>query len=294
MDLLNISLSKLSGQVLLGLLNGGFYALLSLGLCVIFGLLRVINFAHGALYALGAYLTWMLLTYLGLGYWWAFFLVPLLVGLISIVIERVLIAPLAEFDHLYGLLLTFGLAMVIQGGFQIAYGSAGIPYRVPPELTGGLRLPFMFVPYYRLWVLVVSVVACLVVWLAIEKTRLGAYLRAATENANLVGAFGINVPFLVTLTYGLGAAMAGLAGVLAAPMYAVNPNMGVDLLTVVFAVVVVGGMSSIAGAVVTSFTLGLLEALTKMIYPEASSLVIFIIMIIVLIFRPFGLFGRQP
>ncbi len=290
----NLSMNNVSGQILLGLLNGGFYALLSLGLSVIFGLLRVVNFAHGALYALGAYLTWMLLNYMGLGYWWAFFLVPVLVGLISIVIERILIAPLAEFDHLYGLLVTFGIAMVMQGGFQIAYGSAGIPYRVPPELTGGLRLSFMFVPTYRLWVLAVSIVACLGVWLAIEKTRLGAYLRAATENPNLSGAFGVNVPFLVTVTYGLGAAMAGLAGVLAAPMYAVNPTMGVDLLIVVFAIVVVGGMSSILGAVATSFALGLVEALTKMLYPEAASLAIFIIMIAVLIFRPFGLFGRHP
>jgi branched-chain amino acid transport system permease protein len=294
MDFSNISMAGLSGQVLLGLLNGGFYALLSLGLSIIFGILRVVNFAHGALYALGAYATWMLLTYLGLGYWWAFFLVPLIVAVVSIVMERILIAPLAEFDHLYGLLVTFGIAMVLQGGFQIAFGSAGIPYRVPEELTGGLRLGPVFVPYYRLWVLVVAIAACLLVWLAIEKTKLGSYLRAATENANLVGAFGVNVPLLVTLTYGLGAAMAGLAGVLAAPMYAVNPNMGVDLLIVVFAVVVVGGMSSIGGAVATSFALGLFEAVTKMFYPEAASLAIFIIMIAVLIFRPFGLFGRQP
>lgn len=294
MDFFNVSLGNLSGQLLLGLLNGGFYAMLSLGLSIIFGLLRVINFAHGAQYAVGAFLTWMLLNYLGLGYWWAFFLVPILVGLVSIVLERFLIAPLADSDHLYGLLVTFGIAMVLQGGFQIAYGAAGIPYRVPELLAGGQRIGFMFVPNYRLWVLGVSISVCLLVWLAIEKTNLGSYLRAATENPDLVGAFGVNVPLLVTLTYGVGAGLAGLAGVLAAPIYSINPTMGVDLLIVVFAVVVVGGMGSILGAVATGFALGILEALTKVFYPEAASLVIFIIMIVVLIFRPYGLFGRQP
>lgn len=293
MESFNISPGVLAGQLLLGLLNGGFYAMLSLGLSIIFGLLRVVNFAHGAQYALGAYLTWMLLNYFGMGYWWAFVLVPVLVGLISIVIERLVIAPLADSDHLYGLLVTFGIAMVLQGGFQIAYGAAGIPYRVPEALTGGVKLGFMFVPTYRIWVLGVAITACGAMWLAIEKTNLGAYLRAATENPDLAGAFGINVPLLITLTYGMGAALAGLAGVLAAPIYSVNPTMGVDLLIVVFAVVVVGGMGSILGAVVTGFSLGLLEALTKVFYPEAASMVIFVIMIAVLIFRPFGLFGRQ-
>ncbi|MFP1646061.1 branched-chain amino acid ABC transporter permease [Pontitalea aquivivens] len=293
MESFNISPGVLAGQLLLGLLNGGFYAMLSLGLSIIFGLLRVVNFAHGAQYALGAYLTWMLLNYFGMGYWWAFVLVPVLVGLISIVIERLVIAPLADSDHLYGLLVTFGIAMVLQGGFQIAYGAAGIPYRVPEALTGGVKLGFMFVPTYRIWVLGVAITACGAMWFAIEKTNLGAYLRAATENPDLAGAFGINVPLLITLTYGMGAALAGLAGVLAAPIYSVNPTMGVDLLIVVFAVVVVGGMGSILGAVVTGFSLGLLEALTKVFYPEAASMVIFVIMIAVLIFRPFGLFGRQ-
>jgi branched-chain amino acid transport system permease protein len=282
----------MSGQLLLGILNGAFYAMLSLGLSIIFGLLRVVNFAHGAQYMFGAFAAWMLLEYLGIGYWWALLLVPLLTGLASCIVERVLIAPLAEADHLYGLLVTFGIAMLVQGGFQLAYGASGIPYRIPDELMGGVRLPFMFIPYYRLWVLGASIAVCAVIWIAIEKSNLGAYLRAATENPELVGAFGLNVPLMITLTYGLGAALAGFAGVLAAPIYSVNPTMGVDLLIVVFAVVVVGGMGSIVGSIVTGFALGFVEALTKVFYPEAASLVIFIIMIAVLLVRPFGLFGR--
>jgi branched-chain amino acid transport system permease protein len=290
--LINMSMNAVAGQLLLGLLNGAFYAMLSLGLSVIFGLLHVVNFAHGAQYMLGAFLAWMLLEYLGVGYWWALLIVPLATGLVSILIERALIAPLADSDHLYGLLVTFGIALVLQGGFQLVYGASGIPYRIPEALAGGQRLSFMYLPNYRLWVLAASVSVCLCIWLVIEKTSLGSYLRAATENPELVGAFGINVPLLVTLTYGLGAALAGFAGVLAAPIYSVNPLMGVDLLIVVFAVVVVGGMGSIAGSVATGFALGLVEAFTKVIYPEAASMVIFIIMIIVLMVRPFGLFGR--
>ncbi|WP_246666225.1 branched-chain amino acid ABC transporter permease [Aquamicrobium sp. LC103] len=281
------------GQLLLGLLNGAFYAMLSLGLAVIFGLLRVVNFAHGAQYMVGAFIAWMLLEFFGLSYWWALLLAPVITGVISIAIERTLIAPLAEADHLYGLLMTFGIAMVLQGGFQIAFGSAGIPYRVPPELAGGLRLSFMYLPNYRLWVLAASIAVCLIIWLMIEKTSLGAYLRAATEDPDLVGAFGVNVALLITVTYGLGAALAAFAGVLAAPIYAVNPLMGVELLIIAFAVVVVGGMGSILGAVVTGFMLGVIEALTKIFYPEAASMVIFIIMILVLMVRPYGLFGRQ-
>ncbi|TKT69783.1 branched-chain amino acid ABC transporter permease [Aquamicrobium sp. LC103] len=293
MEFLSISPSAFMGQLLLGLLNGAFYAMLSLGLAVIFGLLRVVNFAHGAQYMVGAFIAWMLLEFFGLSYWWALLLAPVITGVISIAIERTLIAPLAEADHLYGLLMTFGIAMVLQGGFQIAFGSAGIPYRVPPELAGGLRLSFMYLPNYRLWVLAASIAVCLIIWLMIEKTSLGAYLRAATEDPDLVGAFGVNVALLITVTYGLGAALAAFAGVLAAPIYAVNPLMGVELLIIAFAVVVVGGMGSILGAVVTGFMLGVIEALTKIFYPEAASMVIFIIMILVLMVRPYGLFGRQ-
>ncbi|MBR9765535.1 MAG: branched-chain amino acid ABC transporter permease [Rhodobacteraceae bacterium] len=292
MDLFDLPLPILFGQLMLGLLNGSFYAMLSLGLAVIFGLLNIVNFAHGAQYMLGAFLTWMLLTYLGIGFWGALIIVPIVAGLTGMVIERVLIAPLADADHLYGLLLTFGIALVIQGGFQVAYGAAGIPYRIPEALAGGQRFGAIFLPNYRLFVLVVSLTVCIGLWLAIEKTNLGAYLRAATENPELVSVFGINVPLLVSVTYGLGAALAGFAGVLAAPIYSVNPTMGVELLIIVFAVVVVGGMGSIAGAVVTALVLGLIEALTKIVYPEAASIVIFVIMIIVLMVRPTGIFGR--
>ena len=282
----------LFGQLLLGLINGSFYAILSLGLAIIFGLLNIINFAHGALYMMGAFVAWMLLTYVGLGYWWALGLAPLVVGAFGIVLERVLIARLYKLDHLYGLLLTFGLALIIQGLFRNQYGVSGLPYAIPAELSGGQRLPFMFLPNYRAWVVVASLTVCIATWLVIEKTKLGAYLRAATENPTLVQAFGVNVPLFLTLTYGFGVALAGFAGVLAAPIYSVNPNMGADIIIVVFAVVVIGGMGSIIGSVITGFTLGLVEGLTKVFYPEASATVIFVIMVLVLLVKPAGLFGR--
>lgn len=282
----------LFGQLLLGLINGSFYAILSLGLAIIFGLLNIINFAHGALYMMGAFVAWMLLNYVGLGYWWALGLAPLVVGLFGILLERFLISRLYKLDHLYGLLLTFGLALIVQGLFRDQYGVSGLPYAVPVELSGGQRLPFMFLPNYRAWVVVASLTVCLATWLVIEKTKLGAYLRAATENPTLVQAFGVNVPLLLTLTYGFGVALAGFAGVLAAPIYSVNPNMGADLIIVVFAVVVIGGMGSILGSVVTGFALGLVEGLTKVFYPQGSATVIFVIMVLVLLVKPAGLFGR--
>jgi branched-chain amino acid transport system permease protein len=287
-----IPTAALFGQVLLGLINGSFYAILSLGLAVIFGLLNIINFAHGALYMMGAFAAWMMLTYLGVNYWWALLFAPIIIGAFGIVIERVLIQPISKLDHIYGLLLTFGLALVIQGVFRNYYGSSGMPYAVPPLLQGGTNLGFMFLPYYRGWVVVASLAVCLATWYMIEKTKLGAYLRAATENPTMVQAFGINVPLMITLTYGFGVGLAAFAGVLAAPIYSVNPNMGVDLIIVVFAVVVIGGMGSIMGSIVTGFGLGVIEGLTKVFYPEASSTVIFIIMVIVLLLRPAGLFGR--
>ena len=287
-----VPVQALFGQLLLGLINGSFYAILSLGLAVIFGLLNVINFNHGALYTTGAFVAWMLLTYAGIGYGWALLLAPLVVGLFGIVLERVLIARLYKLDPLYGLLLTFGLALLIQGAFRTLYGSSGLPYAIPRALGGGQRLPFMFLPNYRGFVVLVSLAVCGATWLAIEKTKVGATLRAATENPVLVGAFGVNVPLLLTLTYGFGAALAGLAGVLAAPIYAVNPNMGADIVITVFAVVVIGGMGSIGGAIVTGFALGLVEGLTKVFYPEAASTVSFAIMALVLLVKPAGLFGR--
>jgi branched-chain amino acid transport system permease protein len=283
----------LYGQILIGLINGSFYAMLSLGLAVIFGLLRVINFAHGAQYMLGAFAAYLLLNYTGLGYWPALILAPLIVGAVAIVIERTMLSRLYSLDPLYGLLLTFGLALILEGMFRYWFGSSGQPYAPPSQLTGGVNLGFMFMPIYRGWVVIASLVICLGTWLLIEKTRLGAYLRAATENATLVQAFGVNVPRLLTLTYGLGAALAALAGVLAAPIYQVSPLMGTNLIIIVFAVVVVGGMGSILGAIVTGYMLGVLEGLTKVFYPEASSIVIFVIMAIVLLVRPAGLFGRE-
>ncbi|MBA1156123.1 branched-chain amino acid ABC transporter permease [Microvirga mediterraneensis] len=283
----------LYGQILIGLINGSFYAMLSLGLAVIFGLLRVINFAHGAQYMLGAFAAYLLLSYLGIGYWPALILAPLIVGAIAVVIEKTMLSRLYGVDPLYGLLLTFGLALILEGAFRYWFGAAGQPYSPPPQLTGAVNLGFMFMPIYRGWVVIASLVICLGTWLLIEKTRLGAYLRAATENATLVQAFGVNVPLLLTLTYGLGAALAGLAGVLAAPIYQVSPLMGSNLIIIVFAVVVVGGMGSILGAIVTGYVLGVLEGLTKVFYPEASSVVIFVIMAIVLLVRPAGLFGRE-
>ncbi|NBJ13157.1 branched-chain amino acid ABC transporter permease [Microvirga arsenatis] len=283
----------LYGQILIGLINGSFYAMLSLGLAVIFGLLRVINFAHGAQYMLGAFAAYLLLNYLGVNYWLALVLAPLIVGVIAVIIERTMLSRLYSVDHLYGLLLTFGLALIMEGAFRHWFGAAGQPYAAPSQLTGAVNLGFMFMPIYRGWVVVASLVVCIGTWLLIEKTRLGAYLRAATENATLVQAFGVNVPLLLTLTYGLGAALAAFAGVLAAPIYQVSPLMGSNLIIIVFAVVVVGGMGSILGAIVTGYVLGVLEGLTKVFYPEASSIVIFVIMAIVLLVRPAGLFGRE-
>jgi branched-chain amino acid transport system permease protein len=351
-ELLGIPPQALFGQLLLGLINGSFYAILSLGLAVIFGLLNIINFTHGAQYMMGAFVAWMLLNWFGIGYWPAFILAPIIVAIVGVILERNLIAQLAStdkvrsllflvsslvvftvcygvlgwsmilslilalavaaalgagwahyardrigvveghVDHLYGLLLTFGLALIIQGLFRNEYGSSGLPYQIPAELRGGQNLGFMFLPNYRGWVVVASLVVCLATWFVIEKTRLGAYLRAATENATLTQAFGINVPRLVTLTYGFGVGLAALAGVLAAPILAVNPTMGENLIIVVFAFVVIGGMGSILGSIVTGFGLGMIEGLTKVFYPEASNTVIFIIMAIVLLIKPAGLFGR--
>ncbi|MGF7161692.1 branched-chain amino acid transport system permease protein [Rhodoligotrophos appendicifer] len=291
-EIFGIPTAALFGQLLLGIINGAFYAILSLGLAVIFGLLNIINFSHGAQYMMGAFVAWMLLSYLGLGYWWALVLAPITVGLFGIILERTLIKQLQDLDHLYGLLLTFGIALIIEGLFRNQYGISGLPYAIPPQLAGGYNLGFMFLPAYRGWVVIASLVVCLATWFIIEKTRLGAYLRAATENPTLVQAFGINVPLMVTLTYGFGVALAGFAGVLAAPIYSVNPNMGAEIIIVVFAVVVIGGMGSIMGSILTGFGLGVVQGLTRVFYPEASATVIFIIMAIVLLIKPAGLFGR--
>jgi branched-chain amino acid transport system permease protein len=288
-----IPTQALFGQLLIGLINGSFYAMLSLGLSVIFGLLNIINFAHGAQYMMGAFVAYFLLQWVGLGYWWALLVAPLVVGMIGVVLERTMLKRLYALDHLYGLLLTFGLALVIQGLFRNQFGSSGLPYQIPAALTGGRNLGFMVLPNYRAWVVIFSLGTCLVTWYVIERTKLGAYLRAATENPSLVQAFGVNVPRMITLTYGFGVALAALAGVLAAPIYQVNPLMGADLIIVVFAVVVIGGMGSILGSIVTGFTLGIVEGLTKVFYPEASNTVIFVIMALVLLVRPTGLFGRD-
>ncbi len=282
----------LYGQLTLGLINGAFYALLSLGLAVIFGLLNIINFAHGALFMLGAFLTWALLQYFGINYWAALVLAPLILGVFGVLLERLLIQRIAGLDHLYGLLLTFGCALVIEGLMRNRFGSSGVPYDIPQSLQGALNLGFMVLPRYRAWVVIAAAAMCLVTWLLIEKTRLGATLRAATENAPLVQAFGVNVPRIVTLTYGAGVALAAFAGVLAAPMNSVNPNMGSNLIIVVFATVVIGGMGSILGAIVTGFGLGIIEGLTKVYYPEGSATVVFVVMVIVLLLRPAGLFGK--
>ena len=280
-------------QIVLGLVNGAFYALLSLGLAVIFGLLNVINFAHGALFMVGAFVAWMLLDWLGIGYWWALLLSPLIVGAFGMALERVAIRRLAGLDHLYGLLLTFGVALILEGLFRNQFGASGLPYAPPPELTGApVDLGFMLLPRYRVWVVVAALVVCLGTWAIIEKTPLGATLRAATENPRLVQAFGVNVPRMITLTYGAGVALAAFAGVLAAPIYSVNPQMGSGLIITVFAVVVIGGMGSILGSVLTGFGLGLVEGATRVIYPEASATVIFVVMAIVLFARPAGLFGK--
>ncbi len=290
--LLNISTQALFGQLLLGLINGAFYALLSLGLAVIFGMLNIVNFAHGALYMVGAFVAYFLLNLFGMGYWWALIVAPIAVGFVGVIIERSMLQWLAGLDHLYGLLLTFGLALIIQGLFQNYFGSSGLPYAIPPELSGGQQLGFMYLPNYRGWVVIFSLIVCIAVWYMIEKTKLGAYLRAATENPTLVRAFGINVPLMITLTYGFGVGLAALAGVLAAPINQVRPLMGADFIIVVFAVVVIGGMGSIMGSIVTGFMLGLVEGLTKVFYPEASNTVVFVIMAIVLLIKPAGLFGR--
>jgi len=283
----------LFGQLLLGLINGAFYAMLSLGLAVIFGMLNIINFAHGALFMMGAFAAWMLLNYAGIGYFPALILAPLIVGIFGIVLERLVISRLYKLDHLYGLLLTFGLALVIQGLFRNYYGSSGLPYRIPDVLQGATNLGFMYLPNYRGWVVAAALVVCLSTWAIIEKTSLGAKLRAATENAPLVQAFGVDVPRLITLTYGGGVALAAFAGVLAAPIYSVNPNMGDNFINTVFAVVVIGGMGSILGAIVTGFGLGVIEGLTKVFYPEASATVVFLVMVIVLLTLPHGLFGKR-
>jgi branched-chain amino acid transport system permease protein len=290
--LLGIPPQALFGQLLIGLINGSFYAMLSLGLSVIFGLLNIINFTHGAQYMMGAFAAYFLLQWAGLGYGWALLLAPVAVGLLGIGLERTMLKRLAHLDHLYGLLLTFGMALVVQGLFRNEFGSSGLPYAIPGPLTGGHDLGFMFLPNYRAWVVVFSLTVCLGTWFVIERTKLGSYLRAATENPALVQAFGINVPRMVTLTYGFGVALAAAAGVLAAPIYQVNPLMGADLIIVVFAVVVIGGMGSILGSIVTGFGLGVIEGLTKVFYPEASNTVIFVIMAVVLLIKPAGLFGR--
>ena len=285
-------MQALYAQLLVGLINGSFYALLSLGLAVIFGMLNIINFAHGAVYMMGAFVAYFLLNVAGIGYWPALIIAPIVVGIFGMVLERTMLQWLSGLDHLYGLLLTFGLALIIQGVFQNYFGSSGLPYSIPDELKGGMNLGFMFLPIYRGWVVVFSLIVCLLTWYLIERTRLGAYLRAATENPTLVRAFGINVPRMITLTYGFGVALAALAGVMAAPVYNVSPQMGSSLIIVVFAVVVIGGMGSIMGAIVTGFALGIIEGLTKVFFPEASNTVIFIIMALVLLVRPAGLFGR--
>ena len=290
---LELMMIQMPPQLAIGLVNGAFYALLSLGLAVIFGMLNVINFTHGAQFMMGAFVAWMLLSVLGIGYWGALILAPLIVGATGVVLEKVMISRLYKLDHLYGLLLTFGVGLIIEGLFRNEFGSSGLPYSRPPELAGSTDLGFMLMPTYRLWVIVASVLMCLATWLVIEKTKIGSYLRAATENPALVQAFGINVPRMMTLTYGAGVALAAFAGVLAAPIYSVNPQMGANLIIIVFAVVVIGGMGSILGSVITGFGLGVVEGLTKVFYPEASSTVIFVVMAIVLLLRPAGLFGRS-
>jgi branched-chain amino acid transport system permease protein len=287
-------MQALYAQLLIGLINGAFYALLSLGLAIIFGLLNVINFAHGALYMLGAFVSWGLLHYAGIGYWPALVISPLVVGMLGIALERTMLHRLYRLDPLYNLLLTFGLALIMQGLFQLKFGSSGEHYDVPRVLTGATDLGFMTLPNYRGWVMIVSLVVCLATWYVTERTKLGSYLRAATENPGLVQAFGINVPRMVTVTYGLGVALAAFAGVLAAPIYSVRPAMGADIIVVVFAVVVIGGMGSIMGSIVTGFALGLIEGLTKVVYPPASNTVVFALMALVLLARPAGLFGKAP
>lgn len=292
LTIFGIPSAVLFGQLLVGLINGAFYAVLSLGLALIFGLLNIVNFAHGALYMLGAFVAWILLHFFGIGYWGAIFLAPAIAAIFGMALERLILSRLYSLDPLYGLLATFGLALLIEGAFRQFFGVSGQPYPAPLQLTGGMDLGFMYLPLYRAWVVAISLVVCLAAWLLIDRTKLGAYLRAATENAELVQAFGVNVPALITLTYGLGVALAAFAGVVAAPVYSVNPLMGSNLIIVVFAVVVIGGMGSILGSVITGFALGVVEGLTKVFYPQASTTVIFVIMVVVLMVKPHGLFGR--
>jgi branched-chain amino acid transport system permease protein len=291
MNLLDIPPAAIVGQLLVGLINGSFYALLSLGLAIIFGLLHIVNFAHGAQYMLGAFIAWALLQYLGLGYWWALLLVPLITAAIGMAMERLLLRRLHGLDPVYALLLTFGVALLLEGGFRLMFGATGQPYASP--LQGGIKLPFAFLPAYRVWVIVASLAVCLATWWFVERTRFGAYLRAAHENPALVRTFGIRVPLLLTLTYGLGVGLAGLGGVMAAPLYQVSPLMGSNLIITVFAVVVIGGMGSIIGAIVAGFGLGVIEGLTRLLVPDAAGIVVFIVMLLVLAFRPQGLFGRD-
>ncbi|MBB3065389.1 branched-chain amino acid ABC transporter permease [Limibacillus halophilus] len=291
-ELLGVPAAVLFGQLLLGLINGSFYALLSLGLAVIFGMLNVINFAHGALYMTGAFVAWMLLNYLGIGYWPALVLVPIAVGALGVLMEKTMLSRLYKLDHLYGLLLTFGLALIIEGLFRNGYGVSGQPYPIPDILSGGYNLGFMFLPIYRGWVIIASLIICFGTWFLVERTRFGAYLRAAVENQQLVRAFGINVPLLMTMAFGFAVALAGVAGVLAAPIYQVSPLMGQQVIIVVFAIVVIGGLGSIMGSIITGLGVGIIEGLTKTFYPEGSAVVVFVLMAIVLVLRPHGLFGR--
>lgn len=293
MEIFGRPLPMMMSQLLLGLVNGSFYAMLSLGLAVIFGLLNVINFAHGAMYMMGAFLAWIGMSYFGMSYWNMLLLAPLIVGVLGVVIERTMLRRLYKLDHLYGLLLTFGLTLLVEGGFRSFYGVSGQPFETPEALQGATDLGFMVMPNYRAWVVLASLVVCLATWFVIEKTKLGAYLRAGTENPKLVEAFGINVPLMVTLTYGFGVALAGFAGVLAAPIQQVTPLMGSNLIIVVFAVVVIGGMGSILGSIVTGLALGVIEGLTKVFYPEFANTVVFLVMVIILLLRPAGLFGKE-
>jgi len=292
-ELLGIPVPALLGQLMLGLVNGCFYAMLSLGLSIIFGMLNIINFAHGALYMMGAVFAWIALTQFGLSYWWSLLLVPLVIAIFGVVVERTMLRRLYKLDNLYGLLLTFGIALVTEGLFRYRYGVSGLPYSIPDAFAGAFNLGFMFLPKYRAWVIAASLLTCFATWFVIERTPLGAYLRAATENPRLVQAFGINVPVMVTLTYAIGVGLAGLAGVLAAPATQISPLMGANLIIVVFAVVVIGGMGSILGSIVTGLSLGLIEGLTKVFYSQASNTVVFLIMALVLLVRPAGLFGRE-
>jgi branched-chain amino acid transport system permease protein len=293
MEIFGIPTALLGSQLLVGLINGSFYAILSLGLAIIFGLLNIINFCHGAQYMMGAFVAWIALTRFGINYWVALIAAPLIVGIVGVLIERLMLRRLYKLDHLYGLLLTFGLALIIEGIFRDQFGISGESYEVPEALTGGVNLGFMFLPIYRGWVIIASLTVCFGTWYMIERTKLGAYLRAGTENSQMVQALGINVPLLITFTYGYGVALAAFAGVLAAPIFQVNPLMGSNLIIVVFAVVVIGGMGSIMGSILTGLGLGLVEGMTKVFYPEASSVVVFVIMVIVLLVRPAGLFGKS-